>query len=188
MPAQQRPPVFELHIRPMFRLLDREHMTTLVTPAIDLWDLDAVWAMRNVILERLRGDGLQNMPGEQAGGPWPAEWITLFERWVATGSDTESGHHLVLVKPDGPYNARALTGNLRLLKATVTAPTDGCQVWFGLDSVSSGQRDYTLYLEPAFPSRPADLTQVVVSETFPKGDVTKVVIRDANGTQEVPIP
>jgi hypothetical protein len=188
MPTQPRPPVFELHIRPMFRLLDREHMTTLVTPAIDLWDLDAVWAMRKVILGRLRADGLQNMPGEQTGGPWPAEWITLFERWVATGSDTESGHHLVLVKPDGLYSVRALTGNQCLLEATVTAPTDGCLVWFGLDSVSSGQRDYTLYLEPAFPSQPADPMQVEVSETFAKGDVTKVVIHDANGTQEVPIP
>src|SRR6266853_745121 len=55
MAAQPRPPVFELHIRPMFRLLEREHMTTLLTPGIDLWDLDAVWAKRNLILGRLRG-------------------------------------------------------------------------------------------------------------------------------------
>jgi hypothetical protein len=67
MAAQQRPPVFELHIRPMFRLLEREHMTTLVTPGIDLWDLDAVWAKRNLILEHLRAEGLQNMPGVPVG-------------------------------------------------------------------------------------------------------------------------
>src|SRR6266699_6552581 len=71
MAAQQRPPVFELHIRPMFRLLEREHMTTLATPGIDLWDLDAVWAKRNLILEHLRAEGLQNMPGVPVGGPWP---------------------------------------------------------------------------------------------------------------------
>lgn len=100
MTAQQRPPVFELHIRPMFRLLDREHMTTLVTPPIDLWNLDAVWAERDDILMRLRGEGSQNMPGTQVGGPWPDEWIALFERWVATGSDTEPGHHLQLAKPE----------------------------------------------------------------------------------------
>src|SRR6267154_2145665 len=91
MAAQQRPPVFELHIRPMFRLLEREHMTTLLTPGIDLWDLDAVWAKRNLILGRLRAEGLQTMPGAQVGGPWPAEWISLFERWAATGSDAEPG-------------------------------------------------------------------------------------------------
>jgi hypothetical protein len=152
MAAQQRPPVFELHIRPMFRLLEREHMTTLLTPGIDLWDVDAVWAKRNLILEHLRAEGRRNMPGAQVGGPWPAEWISLFERWAAAGSDAEPGHHLLLVKPDGPYQVRTLTGDLRRLTATVTAPTDGCRVWFGLDSFSSGQRDYTLHLEPAFPA------------------------------------
>jgi len=188
MAAQPRPPVFELHIRPMFRLLEREHMTTLLTPGIDLWDLDAVWAKRNLILGRLRAEGLQTMPGAQVGGPWPAEWISLFERWAATGSDAEPGHHLLPVKPDGPYQVRTLTGDLRRLTATVTAPTDGCRVWFGLDSFSSGQRDYTLHLEPAFPSQPANPTPVEANEFFAKGDTTKVVIRDADGTQEVAIP
>ncbi len=187
MAAQQRPPVFELHIRPMFRMLDREHMTTLVTPGIDLWDLDAVWAERNDILERLRGEGSQNMPGSQVGGPWPAEWVTLFERWVATGSDAVPGHHLVLGKPDGPYKVRTLSGNRRRLTATVIAPTDGCRAWFGLDSVPSGRREYTLHLEPSFPGQPAEPTPVEATDTFAKGDATKVVIRDVDGTQDVPI-
>jgi hypothetical protein len=171
----------------MFRLLDREHMTTLVMPGIDLWDLDAVWAERDTILERLRGEGSHNMPGEQVGGPWPAEWITLFERWVTTGSDAEPGHHLVLAKPDGPYKLRTLSGNRRRLTATVTAPTEGCRVWFGLDTVSSAQRDYTLHLEPAFPSQPADPTPLEATDTFAKADVTKVVIRDADGIHEMTI-
>ena len=59
--------------------------------------------------------------------------------------------------------------------------------WFGLDSVSSGQRDYTLHLEPAFPSQLADPTPVQAHDTFAKGDATKVVIRDADGTHEVAI-
>src|SRR5260370_487291 len=121
-------------------------LTPLLTPGIDLWDLDAVWAKRNLILGRLRAEGPQTMPGAQVGGPWPAEWISLFERWAATGSDAEPGHHLLLVKPDGPYQVRTLTGDLRPLTATATAPTDGCRGWFGLDSVSTGQRDYTLHL------------------------------------------
>ena len=187
MAAEQRPPVFDLHIRPMFRLLDREHMATLVRPPIDLWDLDTVWAQRNDILARLRGEGLQNMPGRRNGGPWPAEWVALFERWIATGTDAEPGHHLVLAKPDGPYRVRKL-GELRRLTVTVNAPTDGCRVWFGLDSIVSGQVDYTLLLEPAFPSQPADSTPTEPTEDFAKRDATKVVIRDADGIHEVPIP
>ncbi len=66
MAEDQRPPVFELHIRPMFRLLDREHMLTFVDPGFDLWNLEAVWTMRNDILVRLRGEGLFNMPGERS--------------------------------------------------------------------------------------------------------------------------
>jgi hypothetical protein len=186
--TEQRIPVFELHIRPMFRLLDREHMMTLVAPGIDLWDLDAVWGARNDILTRLRGEGSLNMPGERVGGPWPAEWVTLFERWLGTGSDAEPGHHLVLAKPDGPYQVQTASGNRRRLTATVTAPTDGYRVWFDLEFVSSIQRDYTLYLEPAFPSQPPDPTPLQARETFPQGDVTKVVIRDADGAQEVPVP
>ena len=54
MNSSERPPVFELHIRPMFRLLDREHMLTLFGAGVDLWDLEPVWQLRNKILVRLR--------------------------------------------------------------------------------------------------------------------------------------
>src|SRR4051794_21789367 len=117
----------------MFRLLDREHMTTLVAPGIDLWNLDAVWAARVEILTRLRGVGSANMPGTRVGGPWPAEWIILFERWTATGSDNQTGHHLSLATPDGAYQVQKLSGDQRRLRATVTAPNPRCRVWFELD-------------------------------------------------------
>src|SRR5918997_654991 len=146
MTAQQRPPVFELHIRPLVRLLDRAHMLSLVTPGIDLWDLDTVWAAREEILTRLRGEGGLNMPGLPVGGPWPAEWIALFERWIATGSDTAPGHHL---------------------------------------AVTTGRRDYTLWLEPAFPGRPADPTPVRATEHLLRSEVERVTVRDADGTQEL---
>jgi hypothetical protein len=41
MEPAPRPPIFEVHIRPMFRLRDREPMSKWVQ-AFDLWDLDAV--------------------------------------------------------------------------------------------------------------------------------------------------
>jgi hypothetical protein len=184
----ERYPVYELHIRPMFRLLEHEHMMTLVTPPIDLWDLDTVWNKRTDILERLKDVGAQNMPGERMGGPWPAEWIALFERWIATGSDEAPGHHLVLAKPDAAaYAVERASSTLRKLTAAVTAPTKGCRVWFEVDSVSSDRRDYTLYLEPAFPAQEADPTVLRVVDTFGKGEVTRLVIQDADGTQEVPV-
>ena len=140
MAQDQRPPVFELHIRPMFRLLDREHMLTLVEPGFDLWELERVWEMRNDILLRLRGEGSQNMPGLQLGGPWPAEWIALFERWTQNPTADDIGHHLVLAQPDGPYQLQPLSGDKRRLQAKVIAPTAGCRAWFELDSITSGQR------------------------------------------------
>jgi len=184
MATEERAPVFEVHIRPMFRLLDREHMSKWV-PLIDLWDLDAVWARRNEILTRVSDVG--DMPGVRYGGPWPAEWIALFERWIATGSATEPGHHLVIAKPDGPYRVQAVSGEKRRLTAAVTAPTERCRAWFDCNSVTTGQREYTLYLEPAFPSQPADPTPLQPLEGFVKGDTTKLVIHDADGTHDVAV-
>jgi hypothetical protein len=47
-------------------------------------------------------------------GPW-TEWINLFERWLATGSDTEPGHHLLLAKPDGECRVQSIGGDKRRL-------------------------------------------------------------------------
>jgi hypothetical protein len=184
MTAEDRPPIFELHIRPMFRLLDREHMSRWVQ-LFDLWDLDAVWAQRDEILARVRDVG--DMPGDRYGGPWPVEWITLFERWVATGTATTAGHHLVVAKPEGPYRVQSVGAEKRRLTAAVTAPTEGCRAWFECDAVKPGVREYSLYLEPAFPSPPADPTPLQALEGFVKGDATTLVIHDADGTHEVPV-
>lgn len=69
-----RTPVFELHIRPMFRATDKAHMGF----AVDLWDYDDVVANADAILARLQSD----MPPTETGGLWPEEWITLFQRWT----------------------------------------------------------------------------------------------------------
>lgn len=68
-----RTPVFELHIRPMFRATDKAHMGF----AFDLWDYNDVVANADAVLARLQSD----MPPTATGGPWPEEWITLFQRW-----------------------------------------------------------------------------------------------------------
>ena len=183
MAAAERPPVFELHIRPMFRLLDHDHMAR----SFDLGDLDAVWKQRAAILTRTRDDA--NMPGDRFGGPWPAEWFALFERWIATGGgDDEPGHHLVKVKPEDGYSIKSLGGEKRRLTAKVIAPTDGCRVWFELQSVTPGQREYTLYLEPAFPALPADPRPLDRQENFLKGDLTTLVVHDEDGPHVLDVP
>jgi hypothetical protein len=96
----------------MFRLLDREHMLTHVEAGFDLWELERVWEMRNDILVRLRREGGGNMPGVAVGGPWPAEWIDLFERWMQNPNADDIGHHLVLAEPTARtgFSRRPTTG------------------------------------------------------------------------------
>jgi hypothetical protein len=84
----KRPVMFELHIRPLFRSLDREHMSF----ALNLWKyLDAPANQRVAfyqrILAKLKASDLSNvMPPTNEGGPWPQEWLDLFERWVQEGA------------------------------------------------------------------------------------------------------
>src|SRR5262245_7635216 len=81
----ERNPIFELHIRPMFRLLDRQHM--LRVGQRDLWDYNYGKRESAQILIKLKGpgEGGSRMPTEKAGGAWPSEWISLFDRWIQGG-------------------------------------------------------------------------------------------------------
>lgn len=80
----ERKPIFELHIRPLFRLMDRQHMLRLAGSTLDLWDYEAVKTHSATILRRLKGEG-QRMPTDKTGGPWPPEWVSLFDRWIQGG-------------------------------------------------------------------------------------------------------
>ena len=76
--SPNRPTSFELHIRPMFRTIDVQHMRF----KFDLGSHDAVRENSQVILDRLRDTGRGMMPPRGNGGPWPNEWIALFARWI----------------------------------------------------------------------------------------------------------
>ncbi len=67
---------FEADIRPLFRESDRESMRR----AFDLWSYDDVVAHGEAIAGRLK-DG--SMPCD---GAWPAERVSLFERWLSEGA------------------------------------------------------------------------------------------------------
>ena len=77
-----RPTSFALHIRPLMRDIDIEHMKQFGN--FDLSKLDDVKNQSQKILDRLRGNG-PLMPPANDGGPWPEEWIRLFERWIQEG-------------------------------------------------------------------------------------------------------
>jgi hypothetical protein len=76
-------PIYELHVLPMFRQLDRQHMLR-VNPNLDLWSYESVKANATEILRRAGGDQ-PSMPTGDVGGFWPTEWRALFARWVAGG-------------------------------------------------------------------------------------------------------
>jgi hypothetical protein len=79
-----RPTSFKLHIRPLFRDLDVEHMAGLGPFSIDLTQHAVVKAKAKKILTRLKNEQ-DPMPPVSDDGPWPDEWIALFERWIAEG-------------------------------------------------------------------------------------------------------
>ena len=79
----ERKPVFEMHIRPLFRLLDRQHM--ILNSGLDLWDYDAVKRKSDQILIKVKGTGDTTMPTKDTGGAWPPEWVSLFDRWIQGG-------------------------------------------------------------------------------------------------------
>ena len=67
----------------MFTDVDVAHMKKL---ALDLSDYATVKGNAAVIRDHLRGaDGTALMPPVTTSGPWPEEWIALFERWISEG-------------------------------------------------------------------------------------------------------
>jgi len=172
-----RPVIWELHIVPMFRLIDRDHMLLLSgNRRIDLYDYDQV-------VERSRTGVFQNwirghMPPLNVGGPWPAEWIALYERWV-------SGGFLRLASVSAEYTARLGAGMVTLI-ATGEKPADEDEVWFERLSTSESPREYALVREEL--GQPGDPSDFTVKERFaPTAGVSAVVVNDANGRHEVAI-
>jgi hypothetical protein len=66
---------FEQHIKPLFRQRDRNSMKF----AFDLWAGEDVRRHAQGILAQVTGG---TMPCD---GAWPAEWVSVFERWMQSG-------------------------------------------------------------------------------------------------------
>jgi hypothetical protein len=173
-----RPVLWELHIQPMFRLVDRDHMLLLSSSQrrIDLFDYDQVVARcrTGVFQQWLKG----HMPPVNVGGPWPEEWLALFDRWVSEG-------YRRLDTAAAEYSA-GVNGGSVLLIATGEKPADEDEVWFERLSSAESPREYALVREAiGTTSDPSDFT---VRERFVAAPgVTIVVVHDANGRHEVTI-
>jgi CDGSH-type Zn-finger protein/truncated hemoglobin YjbI len=73
LPGVDEIPSYDLHIKSLFRAMDRESMRFV----FDLWSYDDVTKHATMILHRLRAG---TMPCD---GAWPPAHIAVFEQWVA---------------------------------------------------------------------------------------------------------
>ena len=155
-------PYWEIHIRPMFRQIDHDHMTSY----FDLFDYDAVVQNQSDIVDALT---TSSMPPKSTGGPWPDEWIALFQRWVAAnyprlGSTT--GVAYTLVKKS----------NMVVLTAQGTIGTNDT-AWF--ERLPDNTRPvYQLVVRPGTPG--ASKAFKVEEKSVPAG-TTSVSARDGDG-------
>ncbi|MFE6869527.1 hypothetical protein ACFVFS_23605 [Kitasatospora sp. NPDC057692] len=165
-----RTPVFELHIRPLFRATDREHMAF----SLNLWDYDSVVANIDDVIGRVDGGG---MPPDDHSGPWPEEWVALLRRWKATGFkrlDIGTANFTLT------RTATAVT-----VTATGTFPAPGITGWLQLESETETAKTYVLYYEA--PDSPAGGTPdpFTLKEKYRAADTRTVFVHDSAGVREL---
>jgi hypothetical protein len=173
---------FELHIRPMFRLIDRDHMLRMGTPKFDLFKYEDVRMMtegtstvKPQMLAWIEG---KRMPPNSKGGPWPEEWMALFRRWATDKVNPYARLPLADVKVGGWKAARE--DDVVTLAAKGTKPNSADFVWIERLTAAESPREYIIYREPAGP--PGAPVDFATSETFFSGDPGNVIIvHDASG-------
>lgn len=178
MANNDRKPQFELHIRPMIRLLDFEKMKSIT--GTDLWDYQSVVDKAEIILRHLRAD----MPPESYGGLWPREWVAVFERWMNTECS-----RLDLGVWDTPLSATRVGGTVTLL-GTTQLPHETYNAWLQPELVDGQWRQFWLYWQPPEeqPEPPLNPRQELIEEivTLPT-TVTEITIHDLDGTHQLSI-
>jgi hypothetical protein len=172
-----RVPVFDVHILPMFRWIDREHM---LLRGLDLTNYDVVRGRSAEILDRLSNeDG--PMPTRRTGGPWPKEWLDLFTRWTQTGFQR-------LALGQGRNFALAKAGNNFRLSCDVDLPDPDARTWLDLKEITSAIIVYRLVLEPTAQAPPVPQTMAVREVIRGPLTVATVVVVDANGEHALAVP
>ncbi|HEX7833557.1 MAG TPA: hypothetical protein VF787_28150 [Thermoanaerobaculia bacterium] len=158
-------PYWELHILPMFRLIDRDHM---LVRGLDLFDYAQVSKAADDIIDQLEA-GM--MPPQSTGGPWPDEWITVFKNWRDNGKP-----RLTLIG-DATYSLTK-NGDFLLFVATGQFAGNRDTGWFERANTNESPREYTLVaaLGPPGNSKPYKIQEKTIPATQ-----TQVVVTDARG-------
>jgi hypothetical protein len=169
---------FELHIVPIVRQLDRSHMQQF--KSIDLWDYATVSkpAMASKILRALQAQPSDVMPPQSHGGPWPDEWIQLFQRWINEGFPRLS------LGTSSQFSAQR---NGPVVSVTADGPSAGANVTVWLDRYSGPQSaDLVLYSD--------SVSQAGFAQSYPVTDyfsfsatMTQIQVLDAVGVHAVSI-
>jgi hypothetical protein len=169
--AADRTPIYELHIQPLFRLIDREHMKLF----FDLWDYDSLKQNAPRVLARLSN----GMPPESVGGPWPPELIAMFQRWATAGCPRLTvgvGSQFQFTKSGSSYH----------VECAVQIPNDTTQCWLEIVDVDPAHRSYRLYVQPN--AAPAVPTSATASDDFDDAaNISAVTISDAAGAHTVAV-
>lgn len=176
-----RRPLFELHIRPMFRTIDAVHMLRLPPQKrVDLTSYDDVKAHHQDIGDFLKAGS--PMPPKSVGGPWPAEWISLFVRWRDTGFGR-------LVKPAGSNFRLALTAPDRFtLNCEVALPDATSTAWFDIVAADAASQIYEAVAEQPEGGPPAPATVTIEERIRGPLTVAEVIVRDSAGEHRLAIP
>jgi hypothetical protein len=174
-----RIPRFESHIRPMIRRRDREAM--LAVRGFDLWKFEDVKDLSDDILGRLKR-GLEGtagaMPPSDVGGPWPEEWVSLFERWMGAGFQR-------LELATATYTVSRLSPQLLTLTATGTNPTFGFATWLERELDPTGPLQFILYREPPTTVPPFGSLTFSTDHDFTDTGERTLFVTDGNGRQQV---
>jgi hypothetical protein len=179
--ASVRAPVFELHVSPLFRTLDRVHMQRLgPTKRVDLSNYDEVRAKHQLIVDFLTGGS--PMPPLSHGGPWPQEWIDLFVRW------RDEGFRRLSSGTGTNYQIAKTATDRYLLSCDVTLPNGNAQAWFEIVDATSAAQNYRLVAELVPDSQITPVT--IRAEERIRGplSVAEVFVTDSAGVHAVPFP
>lgn len=176
-------PVFELHVLPMFRQIDRLHMMRVQTD-LDLLDYDSVKKNADTIKSFIDGDN-PTMPPPAAGGLWPSEWRAVFARWIA------GGHRRLSLGTGQNYKLAPAAGHTHQLSCTVAVPNArDAAAWLDVVDANPASTTYRLYVfdgetvPPPADTRNLSLRERVDAAAAPNG----VTVIDAAGSHRVTEP
>ena len=178
------PLYYEIHIRPMFREIDREHMLQMF--GLDLWDYNWVKGHLPQLKGWITGSPSPNdpravMPPTDSGGPWPAEWIATLLRWIDEGA-------LQLPLGSATYTVGDLGSNDQWAISADGSPSQkDAAVWLERSPVRGTTPTFTLYEKPPLAGAAGTSDPFSLSEVFVKGAATTVTVIDKNGTQNIPL-